>query len=999
MEKADNQTLYLLNTLLDNILQNVSSTGITSDQESVLAISSNSNNSLWTNFLNSSRNGSAQKLKGQSLKVFLEGMSVATIVFFLQLILFNFLKAAVPWVYQPNFLLLNLKKTIFGFNSDNQTEKIVTTDRNEFVGASALINSKTNFMNTFWNIGLSFKWIFLIFTEEIEGFENMGLDSFYFLRFLTMLQNFFGILTCVVTPCLTLIHYKSSKKNVDKSIKGLDKISIYTVTMADSNFLLLHLCLTVFIVVLFHWFLINEIDFFVTKKLSFIKSIQANHDKANNNNNKKTFFEYEHSELDLTTTEDMKNPQDDFFFKQMHSVQSAILIHDLPEWNYTKIIELFNKLEPNKKAKTVSKIWYIPKEIGILKKFQKKQKIALERIEKIELNYILCKFYNNHEDEINLYFKESCRLAKQNNKSIKMIEYQAKWLKFKKNCNIFKFKQKFQSWQISPVIEKNHFYISRFRFNYLKIKLEFFYNEKHKDDYINRKVNKYLENMVEWKDCKKKIQEKYLNLQLNNINNNKNLKHAILKFDNIYMADIFCQLLLTSSPNSFKQIERNVNFDNIIWSNIALHNNYVIFISHCLVNFIKIIIIIGWVVPVAFLGLIFQIPYLTKLIPFLRCIYNLSDLMIALINSLVPILTLMLLTDVVPEIFRWLIKFKFYYSYDKIELNLQQWFYVFSFVQIFIVVTISSSISLILEQIVTNPTKIPNILASNFPQCSNFFVSFIFVRGLSYSMSNLLQWPRLISWVYNNNFFFTSGKLTPRNKFEQLSNKSLIYKWGSIYPIFTLMASISLIYGIIQPAILPVVTLSFGLVLVSFKFTIKYQVNRANNKWETMGKFYPIALFQLYSGLYCLEGFMLGLFILSKKYKLGVLMFIILISSVVAHCNISKRYKALICFLPLSDYENLSSVNGRENLDDEYDKENSQLMSIPGDLDWNNFNKTMELIPVADPDQQQSVIWIPNDVFNISNNEIDRLKIMFGNKCHISNTHAKIDSTGTVCIH
>lgn len=969
-----------MSDIIDTVLNKDFIPRTTIDKNSALAKSSNTSLNLWIDFLLTSRNGSAQKLKGQSLTVFLEHLAVAGLSFFVQVVLFNFLKDYIPVVYKTNLLLDYLKKKVR--LSDNTVSKSNTF---EYPENDPNFKSDLSFKDTTLKALFSFKWGFLLFTESIDDIENIGLDSYYFLRFLSVLQKFFRILTCVVTPCLTLMHYKASKRNIHKQLTGLERISIYTMTGTDSNFCI-HLVLVLFIVFTFHWFLITEFNLFVTKKLDFIKLIQRNH----------SFFgkeggpSFDYTTLSRLTVESNKTSSN-FFLEQMHSAHSTILIHDFSHCNYDKIINLFNTISFTKNRETPINMWYIPKEIDRLKLFQKKNKDRLKKLEELELIYILDKFYYEHEKDINLYFQKNCKIAMQSRNRSATLMYKSKWLKFRRKSKLFKLERKFHFWNISFSRERYSFVVLSFKINLFKIKIAFSSKDKNNHLLIDAHITDYLQNINAWKNYRKSIKLKYQSFEFSD--ETQNIKNVVIKFDNVYLADYFCQILVSSSFKNTKSLERNINADNIIWANLNFHNSSLIFLSHCLVNVVQTVIIISWIVPVAFLGIIFQIPYLTKKIPLLRQTYNFSEFISSIMNHLIPILTLILLTDVVPEIFRWLIKFKFYSTFSKVELNLQKWFYLFSFVQIFIVVTISSSISAILEQIVTNPTNIPNILASNFPQCSNFFVSFVMVRGLGYSISNLLQWPRLFKWVYDTKIFISSKKSTPRKQCETLSN-TLVYQWGAIYPIFTLLATISMIYSIIQPLILPAVTISLGLVLISFKFTIKYQVNSLNNKWETMGKFYTVALFQLYSGLYCLEGFMLGIFIRSNKYKVATLMFVLLVSSVVAHCHISKKYKGLIDCLPLSQYE---SSFGRDV--DELDCRNdvtNNLLQIPGDFNWERMNKSIEIIPIADPEKTKSVIWIPRDVFGISDNEIERVKVAFGDKCHISNVHSSIDSTGTV---
>lgn len=934
-------------------------------------------------FLDSSRNGFAQNFKNQSLKHLIESMSLSTLFFLIQLFFFNIIKNIIPEVYQPNLLLSEMKKKIYGKPDEKSND-----DLNR--GMTSVINENSNTKSKFWSLGFGFKWLYLLYKEDIEQFENLGLDSFYFLKFLFVLQRFFGILSVLITPALCSLHYYFSTKATKYGkvkITGLDKLSIYSLTLHNTNLLTVSFSCTVVIVILFHWMLKMEIQFVILKKLKFLNYIQQSYDSIKTND---TF------QADTSNADDQSNLQSDILFiKNMHKAHSTILIHDAPMWSYTELNQLLAKFRTgNSSCKSNLDIFHIPGSIKHLIKFQKKHIGIIKQIEKIELDNILEGFFIKHNEKVELYFKTMIDKYKQQKNPLKVMEYQAKRLKYIKSRKLYKIKSCYNILKFNIKIKKKSFYLKDFKVSYFTLSLTLFRNNSNlnKLDYINNKIKKYLKNLNEWKEFRREIEHSYTKQQYQQSKPYATTQ-LIVKFDNVYEADFFCQLLVYSSPEYFTQIERNINFNHVIWENIVFSNSYVKFLSHCVVNILQCFIMIGWSVPVAVLGVIFQTPYFAKFVPLIRSLYKMPKLFSVLINSLVPIITLIILTDLVPECFRFLLKYKNFSSSNKVEINLQKWFYVFSFLQIFIVVTISSGITIIFEQVITNPTSIPNILATNFPQCSNFFVSFIYLRGLAYCMGNFIQWGRLLEHTFKS-YLWINSKKTPRAQFEHLSKDSLIYKWGSVYPIFTLMASITIIYSIIQPLILPVAFIAFTAVLMSFKFSIKYQVNRANNKLETMGAFYPTALFQMYSGIYCLEGFMIGLFLISRKFWLCILMFSVLVASIVGHCYLSTKYEKLLNNLPLSDYV---PVKPDENTG-ETEKHISKI-GIPGNLSAINYEKDVMIVPFADPKNVNSVIWIPSDVFGESDQEIDRLKFLFGNVLRITNLHASIDSCGNVQIN
>jgi hypothetical protein len=106
---------------------------------------------------------------------------------------------------------------------------------------------------------------------------------------------------------------------------------------------------------------------------------------------------------------------------------------------------------------------------------------------------------------------------------------------------------------------------------------------------------------------------------------------------------------------------------------------------------------------------------------------------------------------------------------------------------VFLVVSIASSSTAVVTQIIQNPTNIATLLAGNLPKSSNFFFSYLLLQGLSVSAGTLLQIVTLL-------FFYVFGKLldaTPRKKWRRFNTLPGL-GWGTTYPIFTNLAVIGI---------------------------------------------------------------------------------------------------------------------------------------------------------------------------------------------------------------
>lgn len=124
-------------------------------------------------------------------------------------------------------------------------------------------------------------------------------------------------------------------------------------------------------------------------------------------------------------------------------------------------------------------------------------------------------------------------------------------------------------------------------------------------------------------------------------------------------------------------------------------------------------------------------------------------------------------------------------SLAAVELTTQNFYFAFEVIQVFLVVTISSSASSVVSDIINNPTSAASLLAEKIPTASNFYISYIILQGLSFSAGALLQISGLILGK-------VLGRLldnTPRKMYSRWSNLAGL-GWGTVYPIFTLLAVI-----------------------------------------------------------------------------------------------------------------------------------------------------------------------------------------------------------------
>jgi hypothetical protein len=216
---------------------------------------------------------------------------------------------------------------------------------------------------------------------------------------------------------------------------------------------------------------------------------------------------------------------------------------------------------------------------------------------------------------------------------------------------------------------------------------------------------------------------------------------------------------------------------------------------------------------------VFQLDYMAQLIP--EVDWFQKSKFIVFLSNILPTITLNWILSIVPQAFRKLSILKGYPTETQVESDVQKQYFEFLFIQMFLVITISSGISEVLYQIVRNLTSIPGLLASNVPKVSNFFFTFIIIQGLSNASGLLLQLDSLIMNSVILPVLSFNKTQTARSKFHQLTGIAS-FRWRSTYPIFTNIAAITIVYSTISPMILAFSTFAFSLFYMGFKYRLIY---------------------------------------------------------------------------------------------------------------------------------------------------------------------------------
>lgn len=311
-----------------------------------------------------------------------------------------------------------------------------------------------------------------------------------------------------------------------------------------------------------------------------------------------------------------------------------------------------------------------------------------------------------------------------------------------------------------------------------------------------------------------------------------------------------------NKPNSKMHARQlGVMPQEVVWNNLKIGKSQH-FIRWLLATSIIAVMIVFFAIPVAFVGLISNINYLAERFTWLSWILDIPGVILGVVTGLLPTVMLAVLMALVPIFCRLMAKLAGYVTWSQIELKTQSWYFIFQVVQVFLVATLSSAITSVINDILNNPGIVLSLLAENLPKASNFYISYFVLLGLSAAAGTLLNIGGFVVVILLGRIL--PGK-TPRKIFDQLTKLSAP-AWGSEFPKWCNLGVIAITYSGIAPLILGFATVGFCLVYIAYRYNFLY-VYETNI--DTKGEAYQKALKQLLTGVFLSEICLIGLFAIS----------------------------------------------------------------------------------------------------------------------------------------
>lgn len=380
----------------------------------------------------------------------------------------------------------------------------------------------------------------------------------------------------------------------------------------------------------------------------------------------------------------------------------------------------------------------------------------------------------------------------------------------------------------------------------------------------------------------------------------KTLNSIFIEFESQYQAQIALQTKAYHAPLYMSPAYIGIEPKNVVWMNLRLFWWERLVREYSSVIAI-IALVILWAIPVAFVGMISNITYLTNKLHWLRFIYKLPKPLLGLLTSLAPTIALSVLMMVLPMFIRGMAKLQGSTSAQQIEYFTQQSYFAFQVIQVFLVTTLTSAATSTVTQIVEEPTSAMRLLATNLPKASNFFIAYIILQGMSISSGSLARIQPL-AMFYALRMLLDKTARKKWNRFVTLGNVS----WGTTFPVYTNLAVIVFSYAIISPIILLFGACGFILLYIAYLYNLTYVWEESP---DSRGIHYPRAIFQTIVGLYIGQICVLGLFAVGKGWGPIVLQVVGLVVTTIVHISFNRTFDHLLQVVPVDTMKAFDGVS------------------------------------------------------------------------------------------
>ncbi|PHH86000.1 hypothetical protein CDD83_10886 [Cordyceps sp. RAO-2017] len=381
---------------------------------------------------------------------------------------------------------------------------------------------------------------------------------------------------------------------------------------------------------------------------------------------------------------------------------------------------------------------------------------------------------------------------------------------------------------------------------------------------------------------------------------------AFVQFNHQVAAHMACQSVVHHIPRQMSPRMNEISPRDVIWDNMAI-SWWQEWLRTAIVAIVVGAMIFLWAIPVAWTAALSQLDSIIHDAGWLGSLQDnqVAENVVKAVSGVLPAAVLALLLILVPLILGLMAEFKGAKTGAQKTEFIQIFYFVFLFIQVFLIVSIASFFAKSIGDFVKRITELQSVsavldlLAENLPASANYFFSYMILQALSTSSGTLLQIGALFMWFVLAPMFDS----TARSKWRRNTTLNQI-EWGSFFPVYTNFACIGLIYCVIAPLISVFAVITFSLLWLAQRYAMLY-VNRFET--DTGGVLYPRAINQTFTGIYFMELCMAGLFFIAQDNKgrhtcttHGIVMIVVSILTLTYQVLLNKSFSPLFRNLPIT---------------------------------------------------------------------------------------------------
>ncbi|KXN90920.1 hypothetical protein AN958_03353 [Leucoagaricus sp. SymC.cos] len=388
----------------------------------------------------------------------------------------------------------------------------------------------------------------------------------------------------------------------------------------------------------------------------------------------------------------------------------------------------------------------------------------------------------------------------------------------------------------------------------------------------------------------------------------------------------------------------------------------------------------------------------------LNWLCHVRDPVLGIIQGVLPPALLVGLFALLPLILRVIVALAWYECiphYFLISVSIYKQFYFFLLIHGFLIVTLSSGITHAIQDIIENLTNTIQELVSQLPDTSVFFLTYTYLAGAG---AVLLQLANLVLYFIKK-WFLGRALCQAYGMIFLMPSICFSANFGIILPRLSLLAIIGFTYSVLSPLIMSCfillgnsVSFMFSSPLgmfADFNFLVLSQVFDQWDEMETGGLYFPMAINNLFVGLYIEQICLACLFFLKASGSTraaitqAVFMLIILGMTAFAHTFINHSYSMLIKYLSMSlAMQTMASIYEKQR------KQSHQASLNESDNEMDLFSRMSESSALCSVRRQ--IKKLPKALPKALDTTLDTIKLgLVGESSTMQKYHEAVDSPKT----